>query len=45
LGRERETSMYGDDELSLLSEEIYSVEDAEKAIQDREFLVRNVKDC
>lgn len=43
LRREREISMYGDEELSLPPEEIYSAEDAEKAIQDCEFVVRNCK--
>lgn len=43
LRREREVSMYGDEELSLPPEEIYSVEDAEKAVQDCEFVLKNCK--
>lgn len=43
LRREREVSMYGDEELSLTPEEIYSAEDAEKAVRDCEFVLKNCK--
>lgn len=43
LRREREVSMCGDEELSLPPEEIYSAEDAEKAVRDCELVLKNCK--
>ncbi len=39
----REASMYGDEELSLPPEELYSREDAEIAIEGCEFVLKNCK--
>ena len=43
LRRERETSMYGDEELSLPPEDIYSKMDAEFALESCEFVLKNCK--
>ncbi|ADC66547.1 HEPN domain protein [Ferroglobus placidus DSM 10642] len=43
LRRERETSMYGDEELSLPPEEIYSKEDAKMALEGCNFVLKNCK--
>lgn len=43
LRREREASMYGDEELSLPPEEIYSDNDARIALLECEFVLQNCK--
>jgi len=43
LRREREVSMYGDEELSLTPEEIYCEDDAKNALLDCEFVLQNCK--
>ena len=43
LRRERETSMYGDEELALPPEEIYSIEDAKLALEGCNFVLKNCK--
>lgn len=42
--REREPSMYGDEELSLTSEELYGKYDAEVSLEDASFVYRMCKD-
>ena len=43
LRKEREASMYGDEELSLTPDEIYTEEDAREAVQDCDFVFQNCK--
>nr|WP_218915465.1 HEPN domain-containing protein [Geoglobus ahangari] len=43
LRQEREVSMYGDEELSLPPEEIYSEEDGKFAVESCEFVLENCK--
>jgi HEPN domain-containing protein len=43
LRREREPSMYGDEELSLSPDELYTLEDAKTAIDGCEFVFKNCK--
>ena len=43
LRREREPSMYGDEELALSPDELYSYEDAKKAFEDAFFVFKNCK--
>ncbi len=41
LRREREPSMYGDEDLALPPDELYTVEDAKTALEGCEFIVNN----
>lgn len=43
LRREREASMYGDEELSLPPDEIYCEDDAKNALSDCDFVFQNCK--
>ncbi|MDK2796405.1 MAG: hypothetical protein PWQ58_1604 [Archaeoglobaceae archaeon] len=43
LRRERELSMYGDEELDLPPDELYTIEDAKMAIEGCEFVLKNCK--
>jgi HEPN domain-containing protein len=42
--REREPSMYGDEELSLTSEELYGKYDARVSLEDAEFVYKKCED-
>ena len=43
LRREREASMYGDEELALTPDEIYTLRDAEMALRDAKYVLENCK--
>ncbi|MHA1413449.1 MAG: HEPN domain-containing protein, partial [Promethearchaeota archaeon] len=43
LRKEREISMYGDNELNLTPDEIYSAHDAETAVKNAEFILNTCK--
>ena len=44
LAKERETSFYGDEELMLPPDLLYNQEDAQKALEDAEFVLKTVRD-